>query len=337
MIRRIFGTLILLGGTAAVSLAAQSNIRGIVKDTEGAVIPNVEITLESPRQTVTSDEKGMFTLLDVPAGKRRLNVRRIGYLAVNPTVIAPQLENDTLQIILMQLPQQLEAIDVVVERKGIYGVVGDSAYRALPGTLVEVLGAGIADTTDSTGRFAFEDLKERHYVLRFSRVGYFGRLVSVDHNNRGREFSIFLAPYTRGSFDWANSREAGNALPDLATRLAMEPKRYRMTREELTRYGTAALCDIARIRSQVYPRSRNLMGEEPNIILRGATWWKNASLCGWNADQIDLVEWGTDPCKEAWKSIADLLGIYCGPQRQSSLYAQTPGLRKPYVIIWPRL
>ena len=70
-----------------------------------------------------------------------------------------------------------------------------------------------------------------------------------------------------------------------------------------------------------------MMGEEPNVILRGATWYRNASLCGWNADQIDLLEWGSDPCKEAWKSIADLLGIYCGPQRQSSLYAAAPGSR----------
>ena len=336
MSRPIFGILVLLGATTP--LAAQSHIvRGLVKDTQGALVPNVEITLESPRRTVTSDDKGFFVLDDVPAGKRRLNVRRIGYLAVNPTVIVPQLEGDTLQIILMQLPQRLEAIDVVVERKGIYGVVGDSSYRALPGTLVEVLGAGIADTTDSTGRFAFENLKERHYVLRFSRVGFYGRMISVDHNNTGREFSIFLAPYTPGSFDWANSREAGNALPELATRLAFEPKRYRMTREELTRYGSMALCDIARIRSQTYPRGRSTMGEEPNIILRGSTWWRNATLCGWNADQIDLVEWGIDPCKEAAKSIADILGIYCGPQRNPSLYATTPGLRKPFVVIWPRL
>ena len=337
MIKPSHAGLVLLGAALAHPVAGQSYlVRGIIRDTQGGAVSGAEVTLESPRRTATSNEQGFFALDEVPSGKRRLQVRRIGYLAVNPTVIVPQLEDDTLKVILMQLPQQLEPIDVVIQRKGIYGVVGDSAYRALPGTLVELLGAGIADTTDSTGRFGFEDLKERHYVLRFSRVGYYGRLISVDHTNRGREFSVFLTEYRRGSFDWANSREAGNALPDLATRLAMEPKRYRMTREELSRYGTMAICEIPRVRSQVYPRTRSMMGEEPNILLRGSTWWKNASLCGWNADQIDLLEWGTDPCKEAWKSIADMLGIYCGPQRQSSLYAQTPGLRKPYVVIWPR-
>ena len=333
MITPAIVVLSLLGTAASGAPAAMPQrelyiVRGYVKDTQGAPVPDVEIIMDSPRRVSRSDPRGYFLLDSVPVGKRRLTARRIGYLPVSPPVLVPQLVDDTLQIIMIQQAHQLAPIDVQVERKGIYGVVGDTAYHALPGTLVEVLGGEIADTTDAQGRFGFDGLRERHYVLRVSRVGYFGRLISVDHGGKGRDLSVFLTPYSTGSYDWANSREALIALPDLAARLAMEPKRNRMTREELDRYGTAAVCDIPRIRSQV--------GQDPDIVLRGVTWYRMANLCAWTADQLDLLEWGGDPCKESWKSIADVLTLYCGPQRQSSLYARTPNKRKGYVVLWPR-
>lgn len=325
--RFLLGLILILGIAPRLQAQRQLHtVRGVVKDTEGAAVPDVEILLESPRRGARSDAAGRFVLDSVPQGERRLLVRRIGYLALNYTVTVPQAPADTLRFIMLRLPQQLAPVDVVVERKGIYGVVGDTGYHALPGTLVEILGARIADTTDERGRFAFEKLKEQHYVLRVSRVGYFGRLISVDYTGRGRDFSVFLTEYSKGTFDWANSREAAIALPDLSIRLAMEPKRTRMTREELQRFGTMALCDIPRIRAQA--------GADPDIILRGSTWFRNADLCAWSADQLDLVEWGPDPCKEAWKSIADVLGAYCGPQRMTSLYARTPPKRKGYVVLW---
>ena len=57
---------------------------------------------------------------------------------------------------------------------------------------------------------------------------------------------------------------AVGALADLSTRLAMEPKRNRMTRKELERYGSMAVCDI--------PRVRSIVGDDPNIIYRGNNW-----------------------------------------------------------------
>lgn len=330
--RHMWMLLVLFGSAGVVARAEAQRelytIRGYVKDADGVAVSDVEIILDTPRRSVKTGSNGYFLMDSVPAGKRRLMARRIGYLAVNPPIVVPQLEGDTLQIVMLQLAQMLAPIVVEVERKGIYGVVGDTGYHALPGTLVEVLGARIADTTDERGRFAFTDLKEKQYMLRFSRVGYYGRLLTVDLGKKGREFSIFLTEYRQGSKDWANSLEANGALADLGVRLAMEPRRYRMTREELDRYGSMAVCDIPRIRSQV--------GQDPNIILRGSTWYRTATLCGWNADQLDLLEWGGDPCKEAWKSIADVLGLYCGPQRQSSLYGNAPGRRKGYVVLWPR-
>lgn len=329
---RWLGLALLLAFGLAAPITAQRQlhtVRGLVKDTEGAPVAGVEIILESPRRTTTTGADGRFALDSVPEGTRRLMARRIGYLAVSPRFEVPQAPGVSLEITILAAPQQLAPVVVEVERTGIYGVVGDTAYRALAGTLVEILGARIADTTDSLGRFSFGELKnDRHYVIRVSKVGYMARLISVDLSKRGQEYSIFLNEYKRGAYDWANSVMAAGALADLSARLAMEPKRTRMTRKELERYGTMAVCDI--------PRVRSIVGEEPNIIYRGNNWIRQANLCAFSADQLDLLEWGGDPCRESWKSIAEVLGLYCGPQRQTSLYGTAPGKRKAYVVVWPR-
>jgi hypothetical protein len=331
MIRwRAPGLLLAASVSGALPLAAQGmtyTIRGRVLDLEGAAIQGVELILEDPRLSVLTGADGGFLIEGVPSGRRKLTARRIGFLPVNPVVLVPQGPRDSLRIYMIPLPQQLAPIDVTVERKGIYGVVGDTGYHALPGTLVEVLGGRIADTTDERGRFAFPDLRDGQYMLRFSQVGYYGRLLTVDLYKKGRDFSVILDEYRKGR-DWVNSLEANAALADLSVRLATEFRRFRMTREELTRYGSAALCDI--------PKIRSVLGREPHIILRGSVWYRNASLCGWNADQLDMLEWGVDPCREAWRSVADVLGLGCGATRGQSIMMRRSDQNRGYVVLWPR-
>ena len=52
-------------------------------------------------------------------------------------------------------------------------------------------------------------------------------------------------------------------------------------------------------------------------------------------DVVGLVEFGSDPCKESWKSIAEVLGMYCTGNRAVSLYATTPARRPSFVVLWP--
>jgi hypothetical protein len=342
--RTIGGFIGLVGfllGAGSLPLAAQDRtytIRGVVRDTALRPIAGAEvISLSRGRRSTTTDQAGRFVLSEIPEGNRPLLVRRIGFLPVHPTVKVPQGPQDSLNVILLGAPVMLPPLIVQADRPGIRGVVGDTAYHALPGTLVELLGARIADTTDEHGRFAFENLKQGQYVLRASRVGYVARLFSVDLSKHGQEYSIFLDEYKPGRLDWANTMEAANALTDLATRLSTEPRRYRMTRAELERYGSTALCDIARLR---FGRSRPGQDTDPNILWRGVTWIKNASLCGWSADDLDLVEWGLDPCTEAAKTIADVMHVYCSGGRAQSIYSTPQSMammgRGPWVALWPR-
>ena len=331
-----------LSAGPAVAQDRAHAILGVVRDTAGKPLPGIEVLLLSPKRSTVTDASGHFRLDEVPNGVRNLLVRRIGYLPVHPTVRVPQNPADTLLVTLLPAPQFLPPVIVETERPGVRGVVGDTAYHALPGAVVELLGARLSDTTDKGGRFAFENLRPGQYMLRVTRPGYIARMLSVELTKLGQEYSIFLQEFRPGYFDWAQSREAAWALPDLATRLVTEPRRNRMTRAELARYGTTALCDIPRLRTIVPPTARRRAGTpagDPNILLRGRTWIKFASLCGWSADEIDLVEWGPDPCREAAKTIAEAMGIYCGPAaRVVTLYGEPPSLsgRGPYVVLWPR-
>jgi hypothetical protein len=308
----------------AVGLAAQRpfhQVRGVVTDTELAPVAGVEVLIAGGSRTATTDARGRFVLDSVPEGKVRLTVRRVGYLALHPTITVPQSPGDMLQVILLPFAQQLEPIQVDVPRRGISGVVGDTGYRALAGATVELLGARRQVQTDSAGRFGFDDVKPDHYMLRVARAGYRTRLVGVDLTRAGREYSIFMHELGRGRAEWADTRPASWALQDLSLRLAMEPKRNRMTRDELARYGTMALCDIPRIRSLVHERA--------SVLIRG-TDRLGPDLCAWGADQMDLIEWGGNACR-AVGGVARALGTDCGPSGVLRGRQQAG-----FVILWPR-
>lgn len=325
MIRCVLPAVIAAGTLLAQPLAAQRPlhvVRGVVTDTERAPVAGVEVLISGGSRTATTDARGRFVLDSVPEGKVRLTVRRVGYLAIHPTISVPQPPGETLEVILLPFAQQLEPIQVDVSRRGIYGVVGDTGYRALPGTTVELLGAKRQVRTDSTGRFAFDDVKNGHYMLRVARAGYRTRLVGADLTGAGREYSIFMHELRPGRVEWADSRQALWALDGLSLRLSMEPKRNRMTRDELARYGTMALCDI--------PRIRALVRDQASVVMRGTDLLFGADLCAWSADQMDLIEWGGNACRTVG-GVAQALGSGCGP-RGALRGRQQSG----FVILWPR-
>jgi len=325
VIRHVLPAAIAALALAAQPLAAQRpfyQVHGVVRDIDLVPVAGVEVMIAGGSRTTTTDTRGRFVLDSVPEGKVRLTVRRMGYLALHPTITVPQSPDDMLQVILLPFAQQLEPIQVDVPRRGISGVVGDTGYHALPGTTVELLGARRQVWTDSVGRFAFDDLKPDHYMLLVAREGYRTRLIGVDLTGPGREYSIFLHELGPGRAEWADTRPAIWALEGLSLRLAMEPKRNRMTRDELARYGTMALCDIPRIRALVH--------DQATVLIRGIDRMLGSDLCAWSADQMDLIEWGGNACR-AVGGVARALGNDCGPSG-----ALRGRQQAGFVILWPR-
>ena len=72
---------VLLLFTAAWSASAQSvgAISGTVKDSAGAPIPGVEVVILQAKSAVYSDSLGVFRFANIPAGKRQLHFRRLGF------------------------------------------------------------------------------------------------------------------------------------------------------------------------------------------------------------------------------------------------------------------
>jgi len=72
---------VLLLSTAAWSASAQSvgAISGTVKDSAGMPIPGVEVVLLQIKGAVYSDSLGVFHFANIPAGKRELHFRRLGF------------------------------------------------------------------------------------------------------------------------------------------------------------------------------------------------------------------------------------------------------------------
>jgi hypothetical protein len=79
------------------------------------------------------------------------------------------------------------------------------------------------------------------------------------------------------------------------------------------------------------------------LVLNGRTVYQEmpiGGLCGWRVDEVELVEFGNNVCKEQTKTIADLLKIYCGPlgTRGPTTMGNSSGLpgRQSCVVIWEK-
>jgi hypothetical protein len=256
--------------------------------------------------------------------------RLVGYVPAQTGVAVPQVESEPVLIVLSPRPMLLPEIVVEGARRGIYGVVGDTGYRALEGVQVALIRGHETAVTDSMGQFAFADLKPGAYVLSLSHPRYRGRLVSVLVPERGgREYSIFLLPRPGSRRDWSDSRAFGLALRQLDARLAWGQERFRITGEELRRYGSLALCDVPRLRVRGWPT--------PTIVVDGhMVMPEGATLCAWAADDVELVEFGDDPCRDASGTMVEILKGSCGRRGASFGFGTARPARVGYVVVWLR-
>jgi hypothetical protein len=269
---------------APAALAAQrpvQTVRGVVRDTAAAPLPGADVLLGT-RKAVTN-QLGVFRIDSVPLGEHALTIRLVGYEPVRSRVAVVAAEPTDLEYLMVPTPFLLDPVIVEGRRTGIWGVVGDTTYRAAPGATVQVLGTrGGTMQTDSMGRFGFPEADRGPYMVRVTMPGYAARLFLVElDRGEGRELAVMLTP----------GRAAGNraewALHALEETLVWGEPRLRLTRSELARYGALALCDLPRI-AQLDGRT----GRDLTVILNGTTIVRTFSLCSWQMDEIDLIQFG---------------------------------------------
>jgi hypothetical protein len=176
-------------------------------------------------------------------------------------------------------------------------------------------------------------------MVRVTFPGYAERRFLVElKRGEGRELAVLLAPYP-GVF----SRLDDIAVTELGKRLATGLQRERLTPGQLERYGSMPLCDLPALKSEIGTDRRVSI----LLSLNGVTADTSADLariCAWRADEVELVEFGADVCREVTLSIAQLVGLWCSGRSRNvprsmmggggRIRTQAAGMR--YVIIWEK-
>ncbi|GAC1478679.1 MAG: TonB-dependent receptor [Gemmatimonadaceae bacterium] len=103
--------------TLAASVAqaqGSGRIAGRVVGADGArPLPSATVILVGTARATATDTAGRFTLTDIPAGVRRVQVRRLGFLSATHTVTVVAGETTTADFELVASPIQLQEIKTV--------------------------------------------------------------------------------------------------------------------------------------------------------------------------------------------------------------------------------
>lgn len=218
--------------TAEVDPPGANRIAGVVRDTFGIAVPGAEVSVPDLHKRAVSDSAGKFRIDDVRSGKHDIRARKIGYAPQLQSVVV-NAEGGTVTFELMPHVTSLPATISSAARGGLGGTVGDTAYRAIVGAEVRLLGRNENAKTDSLGRFFFP-VGAGRYVVSIQRRGYFDKLVSVIiPADSGRHMTVLMPPHDA----WI--RQAWNAA-DLNRRLALNMEKNQAAiflRADLEKYG----------------------------------------------------------------------------------------------------
>lgn len=302
---------------------AGATLRGVVRDDSRTVLPGAELLLSPLNRSILADARGEFQFDNIAPGSYLLLARAVGY---EPARIALRLEGNarTLNVTLRKRTQTLDSILVTEARRGLYGVVGDSALRPVVGARVTVHGAWQASSSDSTGRFAFPDLHPGTYGVAVEHPGQTTRNKVVTVPERGStEIVIRLVPLVPGQ---PRIPGASTAMSDLGRRMGWATRETILGSEELRRFPGRRLCDVPRMWRMF--RDRSLI-----VIENGTRVLRHMSLCDLKADELEMVEWGTD-CDDLTGGVGMLLGSRCDGAPEA--WSSRRGAYGTWVMVWTR-
>jgi iron complex outermembrane receptor protein len=113
LVRTLICTLVM--GSATVPLVAQTGaLRGTVADSSGSGLANAAVSVEGTGLRATTGTGGEYEIRGVPAGRRNLRVRLIGYQAATATVEVSEGSEVRQDFTLGRSAVQLAPIDVVL-------------------------------------------------------------------------------------------------------------------------------------------------------------------------------------------------------------------------------
>lgn len=300
-------------------------VQGTVVDSAGGPLEGVDVAVGL--RTTRTNSRGFFLLDSLSLGGQTLVARFPGHTPARVPVTVSAAKPVELLIRLLPSAYYLPEIIVESRRTGIFGVVTGPALTPLPGARVQIIGAGVKDTrTDSAGGYAFPEIRTGEYLVRVTAPGHGEQRSLVEvKRNEGRQVRFRLV-----SARSSPSRADDVALADLGLRLITGTKSDRLTSTQLERYGALGLCDLGRIREEL-GRSNTFT----TLILNGTTVIKEVlvgSICAWQANEVDLVEFGRNICRDYSQTIAPLVDsrVRCMPGGSRRATGRS------YIILWEK-
>lgn len=295
---RVSCVLLLLAGLGlpAASTAQQSGpvLSGTVYGVGGEPLEGADIVVVGRSERTTTDASGRFRISGLGANRYSLLIRMVGYAPAQVVAALGDAGLTDLEIFLTQLPQFLDNIVVVGERRGVHGRVLGPELQPVTGAEVRVLGGGAVQRTDSTGRFSFPDKHGSTYAVRVTAEGYVSQPVHLRiPTGQSREVTIHLAERYPGYE--APFREDEH-YRNLGERLSWNSPLTRMAHDELERFEGMRVCDMPKVR---FSLSRAMeRGATFYTVINGHLVLENILPCYWLADDVALVEFGVGCSKD---------------------------------------
>jgi hypothetical protein len=102
----------LLVASAVTAQVRKGGVSGIVKDSVGLPIPDVEVGDLAAGKSVRSDSVGHFILADVPSGNVDITFRRVAYAPIVLLITIPPADTTEVEVVLGVVAQELKGMVV---------------------------------------------------------------------------------------------------------------------------------------------------------------------------------------------------------------------------------
>lgn len=108
--KKHFILILVLASCSFFATAQVGNIKGIISDEEGLLVPYATIMISSINKGTVSDVEGQFILLNVPAGRHILTIKYLGYADQDLEVEVIADQTIDLRVLLKSRSEQLEGV-----------------------------------------------------------------------------------------------------------------------------------------------------------------------------------------------------------------------------------
>lgn len=149
-------------------LQLKGSISGTVRDTVGAGVSGVAVTLDSGGFATNTDNLGRYTIPDVPGRTWTVRFTRVGWRDTSLAGIVLAIDEDRfgLDMVMRALPDTSDTTG------SLSGVVTDSLGVPLAGVSVLAVGQGALTSSDASGAFRLTGLPAGLWTLKFDHDAF---------------------------------------------------------------------------------------------------------------------------------------------------------------------